>query len=65
MVNIKYFVVSNYIIVVLNLKELSDNSSDESPNQYPSGVEMVVVNGKIVLEKGQRKSTFPGQHAKK
>ena len=51
--------------LVLNLKELSDNSSDESPNQYPSGVELVVVNGKIVMEKEKLFNSFPGKHAKK
>lgn len=50
-------------LVVLNLEELTDNSTDEAPQAYPSGVELVVVNGQVVLNHGHRTDKLPGRLA--
>ena len=50
-------------LVILNPKKLSDKSTDEEPNAYPSGVETVIVNGGIVLNHGQRTNDLPGRLA--
>ena len=51
-------------LVILDPKNLSDKSTDEKPNAYPSGVETVIVNGGIVLNHGQRTNDLPGRLAK-
>ena len=47
-------------LVVLDLDKLADNSTDEVPQAYPSGVELVVVNGEVVLDQGHRLDILPG-----
>lgn len=47
-------------LVVLDLDRLSDNSTDQAPQAYPSGVEIVVVNGEVVLDHGHRADKLPG-----
>ena len=47
-------------VVVLNLKDLKDNTTDASPKAYPSGVELVVVNGKVALDQGNRTTALSG-----
>ena len=51
-------------LVILDPKKLSDKSTDEKPNAYPSGVETVIVNGGVVLNHGQRTNDLPGKLAK-
>ena len=48
-------------LVVFDLDELQDNSTDEAPQAYPSGIEMVMVNGEIVFERGKHTERVPGQ----
>ena len=47
-------------VVVLNLKDLKDNTTDVSPKAYPSGVELVVINGKVALDQGNRTNALSG-----
>jgi N-acyl-D-aspartate/D-glutamate deacylase len=39
-------------ITILDPLEISDNATFENPYQYPTGIDYVFVNGKIVLDKG-------------
>jgi N-acyl-D-amino-acid deacylase len=39
-------------LVICDRKAIKDNSSPEKPDQFPSGIETVIINGKLVLEAG-------------
>ncbi len=39
-------------LVICDREAIKDNSSPEKPDQYPTGIETVIINGKIVLESG-------------
>ena len=48
-------------ITIFNFDTVTDNASYEEPRKFPTGVEWVIVNGKIVVEKGQHTRAFPGR----
>ena len=48
-------------IVVLDLEAAADNSTDTQPGAYPSGVELVVVNGVTVLKGNDHTGHLPGR----
>jgi N-acyl-D-amino-acid deacylase len=48
-------------IAVFDPGKVIDRATFESPNQYPAGVEYVLVNGKISVDKGQRTSALAGR----
>lgn len=48
-------------VTVFDPKTVIDRATFESPNQYPVGIEYVLVNGEISVEKGQRTSALAGQ----
>ena len=48
-------------LVVFDPENLKDNSTDDAPQAYPSGINMVAVNGQIVLEDGDHTQRVPGQ----
>jgi dihydroorotase/N-acyl-D-amino-acid deacylase len=39
-------------ITIFDPKEVQDNSSYQSPHQFPTGIPYVVVNGKMVIDRG-------------
>ncbi len=41
-------------------RTIIDNATYEKPHQYASGVEYVIVNGKMVLEHGKHSGARPG-----
>ena len=41
-----------YFDWILNANKIKDNSTWGDPHQYPSGIDLVMVNGNISLEKG-------------
>jgi N-acyl-D-amino-acid deacylase len=47
-------------VTVFDPKTIIDNATFEKPHQYATGVEYVVVNGKIVLEHGRHTGARPG-----
>jgi N-acyl-D-amino-acid deacylase len=47
-------------VTVFDPKTILDNATYESPKQYPAGVEYVLVNGAIVIEKGKHTGARPG-----
>ncbi|HKP81916.1 MAG TPA: D-aminoacylase [Pyrinomonadaceae bacterium] len=48
-------------ITVFDPAKVIDRATFESPNQYPIGIEYVLVNGKISVDKGQRTSALGGR----
>ena len=48
-------------IVVMDFETLADNSTDDEPQAYPSGIELVAVNGEVVFENGDHTGRLPGQ----
>ena len=45
--------ISSYEFIKNNLEylnQLKDNSTDDNPQEYPSGIELVIVNGQVVFE---------------
>jgi N-acyl-D-aspartate/D-glutamate deacylase len=47
-------------VTVFNAATIIDNATYEKPHQYASGVEYVIVNGKMVLEHGKHSGARPG-----
>jgi len=48
-------------ITIFDPAKVIDKATFESPNQYPVGIEYVLVNGKISVDKGQRTSVLGGR----
>ena len=49
--------------VVLDLATIADNSTDDRPQAYPSGIDAVAVNGQLVVAAGNHTQATPGQLA--
>lgn len=52
-------------VAVFNANTVIDKATFEDPHQYPVGIEYVVVNGKVVLDKGQHTGAKPGRALRK
>ena len=48
-------------ITLFDPAKVIDRATFESPNQYPVGIEYVLVNGKISVDKGQRTTALAGR----
>jgi N-acyl-D-amino-acid deacylase len=48
-------------ITIFDPTKVIDKATFESPNQYPVGIEYVLVNGKISVDKGQRTAALGGR----
>ena len=48
-------------ITVFDPAKVIDRATFESPNQYPTGIEYVLVNGKVSVDKGQRTPALAGR----
>jgi N-acyl-D-amino-acid deacylase len=48
-------------LVVFDPGTVADRSTFDHPQQYPTGIEVVAVNGQVVLEQGSRTGAFPGK----
>ena len=48
-------------VVVFDRETLEDNSTDDAPQAYPGGIEMVAVNGEIVFQDGDHTGRTPGR----
>ena len=46
---------------MLDLEQIADRTTDDSPQGYPAGIEMVMVNGEIVLDHDCHTLVLPGQ----
>jgi N-acyl-D-amino-acid deacylase len=47
-------------VTVFNAATIVDNATYEKPHQYATGIEYVIVNGKLVVDKGQHTGARPG-----
>jgi N-acyl-D-amino-acid deacylase len=47
-------------VTVFNPETIIDNATFEQPHQYATGIEYVIVNGKLVLERGKHTGARPG-----
>ena len=52
-------------ITIFNPKTVIDKSTYTEPFQYPEGIEYVIVNGRVVLEKGKHTGLRPGRSLRK
>lgn len=48
-------------ITVFDPDKVIDRATFEMPNQYPIGIEYVLVNGKISVDTGQRTAALAGR----
>lgn len=48
-------------VVVFDYDKIQDRSTYEQPNLYPEGIDWVLVNGEIVVERGQHTGVRPGK----
>jgi N-acyl-D-amino-acid deacylase len=48
-------------VVILDEKTVTDRATFQQPKQYPAGMEFVLVNGQIVIEKGRHSGVRAGQ----
>jgi N-acyl-D-amino-acid deacylase len=47
-------------LVVFDPDKIKDKATFSDPHQYPEGVEYVLVNGKVVIERGEHTGELPG-----
>ena len=48
-------------ICVFDYENVRDNATYAQPHQYPSGIEYVLVNGRVVIAEGDHTGKFPGK----
>ena len=48
-------------IVIFNAEKVKDLATFENPHQYPTGIEYVLVNGQVVVQRGKHTGKKPGQ----
>ena len=48
-------------IVVFNPDTVKARATKEAPKQYPAGIEYVIINGKVVIERGENTGLLPGR----
>ena len=48
-------------ITIFNADKVIDKATFENPHQYPEGIEYVIVNGTVVIDKGQHLGAKPGK----
>lgn len=48
-------------IVILDLNNIDTKTSISNPHQYCSGVEYLIINGKLILDKGEFTGVLPGR----
>ena len=48
-------------ITIFDFDNIIDNATYENPKQFPSGIEWVMINGKLVVENGRHTGVKPGR----
>jgi N-acyl-D-aspartate/D-glutamate deacylase len=48
-------------LVVFDARRVADRATYENPHQYPSGIEHVLVNGRLVIKDGEHTGSLPGR----
>ena len=58
--------VGNYAdITIFNPQTIKDQSTFENPHQYPTGIPYVLVNGRLVVDRGVYKDVRAGKILRK
>ncbi len=52
-------------VVLFNPETVIDKATFANPHQYPEGIDYVIVNGRIVIEKGEHSGVLPGKVLRK
>lgn len=52
-------------VVIFDEKKVIDKATYENPHQYPEGIDYVVVNGKVVIDRGEHTGKLPGKILRK
>ncbi len=52
-------------IVIFSPDSIIDNATFQNPHQYPEGIEYVIVNGEIIVEKNRHTGQLPGMIIKR
>nr|PZN03884.1 MAG: hypothetical protein DIU66_06305 [Bacillota bacterium] len=52
-------------ITIFDKDNIIDVATFDNPHQYPKGIEYVIVNGKIVIYKGEHTGQLPGKVLKR
>ncbi|HMF58221.1 MAG TPA: D-aminoacylase [Pyrinomonadaceae bacterium] len=47
-------------ITIFDPRTVSDRATFENPNQYPEGIQYVIINGQVSVDRGQRTSALAG-----
>ena len=47
-------------LVLFDPETIADRASFDDPHQYPEGIEMVIVNGVVVIDQGEHTGALPG-----
>ncbi|NIQ39400.1 MAG: D-aminoacylase, partial [Proteobacteria bacterium] len=48
-------------ITIFDPDTIVDHATYENPRKFPSGIEWVIVNGQVVVEKGKHTHATPGR----
>ncbi|MEM2094857.1 MAG: amidohydrolase family protein, partial [Candidatus Bathyarchaeia archaeon] len=48
-------------ITIFNPETIADNATYREPHQYPSGIEYVIVNGKLTIDRGKHTGVLAGE----
>ena len=48
-------------VVLFDARQVDDHATYETPHRYPSGIAWVIVNGQVVLRRGERLPVLPGR----
>jgi N-acyl-D-aspartate/D-glutamate deacylase len=48
-------------VTIFDPQSIADRATYEEPHQYPVGIPYVIVNGRLVLDKGKQSGALPGQ----
>jgi N-acyl-D-amino-acid deacylase len=52
-------------VVIFDEKKVIDKATYKDPHQYPEGIEYVLVNGKMVIDRGEHTGELPGKILRK
>jgi len=52
-------------IVIFDQKRVVDKASYVNPHRYPEGIECVLVNGKVTIDKGEHTGVLAGKALRK
>jgi N-acyl-D-amino-acid deacylase len=48
-------------VVLFDAEAILDRSTYDDPHQYPAGIETVIVNGEVVIDRGEHTDALPGR----